>query len=110
MALSPGERARLGRIEAELAGADPALVARFRRWGPSAGREPPPSGWSTVDAWILVVFLVAFCTWTLAPFVGSLVATLAMARWWWERRTVRGRARRLAEGDTGWWYRPIDRW
>jgi Protein of unknown function (DUF3040) len=99
--LSGGERARLGRIEAALAAADPGLVARFRRWQPADGSGSAPSGWSRAHTWMLAVFLVAFCTWTLAPFVGWLVAAVVAGCWLRERRAARGRAGRLAEGDTG---------
>ena len=110
MGLSAGDRARLGRIEAELAGADPALVARFRRWGPAADAERPPSGWSAVPAWSVLVFVVAFSAWVVAPFVGWLVAIVAAVHWLLQRRAARKGTPHPTGGDSGWWYRPIDRW
>ena len=110
MGLSAGDRARLGRIEAELAGADPALVARFRRWRPSADDESAPPGWSAVPAWTVLVFLVAFCAWVLAPSVGWLVAIVGAVCWLRWRRAARKATPHPAAGNSGWWYRPIDRW
>ena len=109
MGLSGGDRARLGRMEAELAWAPPALVARFRRW-PAADADPAPSGWSAVPPWTMLVFLVASCAWVLAPIVGWLVAIVGAVRWLRQRRAARKATPHPAAGDSGWWYRPIDRW
>ena len=94
VSLDAGDRARLRRIEAELAAADPALAQRFRRW------KPPSAGWTVLPAWALLVFVIGFTTWMVAPAVGVVVAVIACApiaqRWAKERCSrrdgwVRGR-------------------
>lgn len=92
MSLDAGDRARLMRIEAELAAADPALARNFRRWKSSGGHEVAGPGWSTMPEWVLVVFLVGFTTWMVAPAVGSAVAVVACcwaARRWARKQEVR---------------------
>jgi hypothetical protein len=94
VALDPGELARLTRIEMELAGADPTLADRFRRWEPSSGPGLRP-GWSAAPMWMVLVFLVAFASWVVAPAVGVAVAVVAGC--WALRRTCRSRGRRGQE-------------
>jgi Protein of unknown function (DUF3040) len=92
VSLDAGDRARLMRIEAELAAADPALARRFRRWKSSGGHEVVAPGWSAVPGWALVVFLVGFTTWMVAPAVGSAVAVVACcgaARRWARNQEAR---------------------
>jgi Protein of unknown function (DUF3040) len=95
VALDPAERARLARIETELAGSDPGLVARFRRWRPTTESEVTRSGWSTVPVWMLVVFLVGFGSWTVGPWLGGLVVAVAGCR------VARDRMRRRGGGRVG---------
>jgi len=92
VSLDAGDRARLMRIEAELAAADPALARRFRRWKSSDGLEVAGPGWSAVPTWMVVVFLVGFTTWMVAPAVGSAVAVVACC----------GAARRWARNQEAW--------
>lgn len=92
MSLDAGDQARLMRIEAELAAADPALARRFRRWKSSGGHEVVGPGWSAVPGWALMVFLVGFTTWMVAPAVGSAVAVVACcaaARRWARKQEAR---------------------
>jgi len=84
VALDPGERARLTRIETELTDADPTLAERFRRWEPATGPELRPD-WSVAPTWMMLVFLVAFASWVVAPAVGALVAVVSGC--WALRRT-----------------------
>ena len=96
MSLDEGGRARLRRIEEELAAADPALVGRFRRWESAGGPEAIGPGWSVVPAWVLLVLLVGFTTWMAAPVVGAAVAVIGCARMlrrWPGRNQVRPGAR-----------------
>jgi hypothetical protein len=72
------------RMEAELAEADPALVERFRRWTTTPDRP----GWCVAPPWTLMVFLVGFVTWVVAPVAGGVVAAI----WLWV--VLRGRTRR----------------
>jgi hypothetical protein len=90
--LDAGDRARLRRIEAELAADDPALVGRFRQWEPASGQEAIGPGWSVVPPWVVLVFLVGFLSWTGAPVVGAAVAVIGcvrIARTWPQRGLVR---------------------
>ena len=80
VSLDAGDRARLRRIEAELAAADPALATRFRRWTRPSEPEPIGPGWSVVPPWMLMVLLVGFTTWMVAPAVGAAIAVLGWAR------------------------------
>jgi hypothetical protein len=88
VALDAGDRARLRQIEAELAAADPALVGRFRQWKPTRKHEAIGPGWSVVPPWVVLVFLVGFIGWTVAPAAGAAVAVAGCAR------IVRSRLRR----------------
>ena len=104
MSLDAGDRARLMRIEAELAAADPALARRFRRWKSSGGHEVVAPGWSSVPGWALVVFLVGFTTWMVAPAVGSAVAVVACcgaARRWARNQESRGDLLPWGRKDSG---------
>jgi hypothetical protein len=98
VALDPGERDRLTRIETELTDADPTLAERFRRWEPSTGPELRP-GWSAAPTWMILVFLVAFASWVVAPAIGVVVAVVAGC--WALRRTCRSRRRRGSEPARG---------
>jgi Protein of unknown function (DUF3040) len=80
VSLDAGDRARLRRIEAALTAADPRLAGEFRRWKPSSGPAPIGPGWTVVPAWVLVVFLLGFTTWMVAPAVGAAVAVYGCAR------------------------------
>jgi Protein of unknown function (DUF3040) len=80
LALHGQDRARLRQIEARLALDDPTFVARLRAWRPPAGRQSAPDEYSTLRSWMVVVFLVGFATWVLAPPVGVLVG-LSGALW-----------------------------
>ena len=80
MSLDAGDRARLRRIEEELAAADPALVGRFRGWEPLGVPEAIGPGWSVMPAWVLLVFLVGFTTWMAAPVVGAAIAVIGCTR------------------------------
>lgn len=106
MGLGSGDEDRLRGIEAELTASDPQLAARFRRWRRPRG-APVPAGWTVVPAWAAAVFLVAASAWVVSPGTGWLLAVVAVV---WAARTARRRARDRAEQDSGWWYRPIDRW
>lgn len=96
MALDGRDRARLERIELELASSDPALAARFRRWAPPRAPRALAPGWSVVPGWALVVFLIGFTTWVGAPVLGVFVAVGAVFHLLLRRtRHLRvGRARR----------------
>jgi hypothetical protein len=71
VSLDAGDQARLRRIEAELVAADPALAGRFRRW---------ESDVVVVPLWVLIVFLVGFSTWMVAPTMGAVIAVVAACR------------------------------
>jgi hypothetical protein len=88
----------LRRIEAALEIADPALAVRVRRWRPSSEHEPIGPGWSEPPAWVLMVFLVGFATWMVAPAVGVAIA-VAGCCWGVRRWTRRHEVRR---GDQLW--------
>jgi hypothetical protein len=99
VALDPGDRGRLRRIETELADADPALVERFRRWKGQTGPAAVWPGWSVAPPWMLMVFLVG-CTALVAPALGGAVAFVAGC--WVVLDTMRRRrGRRGAEGAGG---------
>jgi hypothetical protein len=75
VALDADDLARLGRIESDLASADPDLARRLRSWRPAAGQEGTLPGWSVPPRWVLEVFVVGFVCWVLAPALGVLVVT-----------------------------------
>jgi hypothetical protein len=66
----------LRRIESELGEADPDLVGMFERWRQGSGPTPVWPGWSVVPAWMLMVFVVAFVTWVVAPALGGAIAVI----------------------------------
>lgn len=77
VALDAGDRARLQRIESGLKRDDPGLAQQFRSWRPSSGGGPLLPGWSAAPEWMLIVFVVASCTWAVSPVLGVLVAVVA---------------------------------
>lgn len=77
MALDAGDRARLQRIESGLTRDDPGLAQQFRSWRPPSGGRPLVPGWSVAPEWMLLVFVVATCTWAVSPVLGVLVALVA---------------------------------
>jgi Protein of unknown function (DUF3040) len=102
VALDPGDRARLTRIESELADADPDLAKRLRGWRASADPAAVQPGWSVAPPWMIVVFLVAFGSWVVTPAIGGVIAVTAGC-WVLRRRTRHlrgdGRARRVDPDD-----------
>jgi Protein of unknown function (DUF3040) len=80
------ERARLQRIETQLAASDPALGAVFRSWrhSGSGSSVSGPSHDETVPLWAGITFVVAFTVWLLGP---QLAILLGLAAFWWVRRT-----------------------
>ena len=83
MALDADDLARLGRIESDLASADPDFARRLRSWRPSAEQRALVPGWSVLPRWVLEVFLVAFACWVLPPAVSAVVvAVVAGCRLW----------------------------
>jgi hypothetical protein len=94
VALDADDLARLGRIESDLASADPDFARRFRSWRPSAGQEAALPGWSVPPRWVLEVFLVGFAAWVL-PIAVSIVVVTGLACWrLWERAAARVRPAR----------------
>jgi len=73
VALDASDRARLRGIESGLTQDDPVLVKKFRSWRPPSGPRPLLPGWSVAPRWMLLVFLVAACTWIVSPVLGALV-------------------------------------
>jgi Protein of unknown function (DUF3040) len=90
LALHGEDRARLRQIEARLALDDPTFVARVRAWRPPAGRQSAPDEYSALRPWMVVVFLVGFATWGLAPAVGVVVGLVGVGwvRWTTGQRRV----------------------
>jgi hypothetical protein len=91
VALDADDLARLGRIESDLASADPDLARRLRSWRPSAGQDAALPGWSVPPRWVLEVFLVGFACWVLPPAL-SFIVVAGVASWrLWERAAARRR-------------------
>ena len=76
MALDADDLARLGRIESDLASADPDFARRLRSWRPSAEQRALVPGWSVLPRWVLEVFLVGFAGWVLPVPVSVVVVGL----------------------------------
>ena len=76
MALDADDLARLGRIESDLASADPDFARRLRSWRPSAEQRALVPGWSLLPRWVLEVFLVGFAGWVLPVSVSVVVVAL----------------------------------
>ena len=91
MALDADDLARLGRIESDLASADPDFARRLRSWRPSAEQRALVPGWSVLPRWVLEVFLVGFACWVLPVSVSVVVVALVAGFRLWGH--VAGRAR-----------------
>ena len=91
MALDADDQARLGRIESDLASADPDFARRVRAWRPAAEQRAPMPGWSALPRWTVEVFLIGFACWVLPTAVSAVVVVAVAGYRLWEH--VAGRIR-----------------